>query len=320
MPGQRFHIVMNPNSGTVQGMDLTPDGLREKFEAAGLQADVDADADTPFPERIEKAMQSPAGVLVSAGGDGTATALASAIIGSDKTLAVLPLGTANLLARDLKMPLDLDEAIGALATMERRWIDAGEVNGRVFLHKVVIGFVPGVAAGREALRGRSDVSAKLGFVRYFFRRLSRSRKIAVEIDAEGEAPRVVRAQAVAVANNAYDEGFARFFSRSRLDAGTLNLYVLKRLNLSDLFRLTAGMVLGHWREHDALAIEAVPAVTIRSHKRQTNVMIDGEVETLDVPLRFAIRPLALAVLAPAAADEVPNPVNEPDERLEEARA
>lgn len=298
MPERRYHIMLNPHSGTAQALGLDAETLSARFAAHGLDAAVDADADTPFPDRIARALGSDADTVVAAGGDGTVTALAAALVGTDKTLAILPLGTANLLARDLLIPLEVDEAIAALAAMAPRRIDVGEVNGRVFLHKVVIGLMPGIAAGREQIRDRDDFGARFGFVLYFFRRLARARRIAVEIAPAEGPPRIARVQALAVANNAYDEGLGRFFARQRLDAGTLSLYVVRHFDLRDLLRLSLGMVMGNWRHDEALIIESTPAVTIRSRRKRLKTMFDGEVETLEVPLDFTIRPGALSVLAP----------------------
>jgi diacylglycerol kinase family enzyme len=282
--------------------------LHDRLKAEGHEATIDADDARALDDRIADAMASDAETLVAAGGDGTVTALAGAIVDSDKTLAILPMGTANLLARDLNIPLDLEEWLSYLARMEPRHIDVGAVNGQTFLHKVVIGFVPGIAAGRELLRGREGVGAKLGFLRYFFRRLFRSRRLAVEIThADGER-QIHRVQAVAVASNAYEEGFARFFSRPRLDAGILTLYILKHLGLRDLFRLSLGFLFGRWRSDEALQVESVAAVTIRSRKKTLKVMLDGEIVALEPPLAFSIRPGALKVLAP--------PVAQPEQRLE----
>lgn len=304
----RCHVIFNSNSGTALETGLSEQALRDRLLAEGHEATVDANGNRPLEDRIAEAMASDADVLVAAGGDGTVTALAGAMLDSDKSLAILPLGTANLLARDLVIPLDLEEWLPAFTRMAPRRIDVGTVNGHVFLHKVVIGFVPGIAAGRELLRGREGLGAKLAFLRYFFRRLFRSRRLAVEIaHADGER-RIHRVQAVAVASNAYEEGFARFFSRPRLDAGILTLYILKHLGLGDLLRLSLGFLLGRWRSDEALEVESVAAVTIRSSKKTLNVMLDGEILAVEPPLAFSIRPGALKVLAP--------PVAEHEERLE----
>jgi diacylglycerol kinase family enzyme len=304
----RCHVIFNSSSGTAIETGLTGDELHDRLKAEGHEATIDADDARALDDRIADAMASDAETLVAAGGDGTVTALAGAIVDSDKTLAILPMGTANLLARDLNIPLDLEEWLSYLARMEPRHIDVGAVNGQTFLHKVVIGFVPGIAAGRELLRGREGVGAKLGFLRYFFRRLFRSRRLAVEIThADGER-QIHRVQAVAVASNAYEEGFARFFSRPRLDAGILTLYILKHLGLRDLFRLSLGFLFGRWRSDEALQVESVAAVTIRSRKKTLKVMLDGEIVALEPPLAFSIRPGALKVLAP--------PVAQHEQRLE----
>jgi diacylglycerol kinase family enzyme len=298
----------------VQSAGITGEMLAEHFERAGHDAFIDADPDTSFDDRIKRAIESDADVIVGAGGDGTVTGLASAMVDSGKPLAMLPLGTANLLARDLKIPLDISEWMAALADMEPHPIDVGMVNGHPFLHKVVIGLIPQLAAGREQIRG-GGVAAKVGFVRYFFRRLARARRLAVEIaPGEGEGdPRIVRVQSLAVASNSYDEGFGRFFSRAKLDGGYLTLYTLKHLNAGDVFRLTAAMIAGNWTTDESLGFDHVHDVTIRSTKPRLQVMLDGEIMSFDVPLHFTIRPKALPILAPLPVEEeVAAPADDPD--------
>jgi len=296
----RCHVLFNSQSGTALELGLTGEALRQRLEAEGHEAYVDDD-DRDLSGRIADAIAASTEIVVVAGGDGTVTAVAQAMLDSDKTMAVLPMGTANLLARDLGIPLELDEWLAAFELMQPRRIDVGEVNGLAFLHKVVVGFVPGIAAGRELLRGRDGIGARFGFLRYFFRRLFRSRRLAVEIATPDGEPRIHRVQAVAVASNAYEEGFARFFSRPRLDAGILTLYILKHLRITDLFRLCVAFLMGRWRDDEALDIESVEAVRIRSRKKSLKVMLDGEVTTLEPPLSFSIRPGALKVLAPPLA-------------------
>jgi YegS/Rv2252/BmrU family lipid kinase len=295
-----YFVILNANAGTANAIGITAEGLQALFKENGMDAIIDDESEVGMAVRIERAMKSGAGTIVAAGGDGTITALAAALVDTDRQLAILPLGTVNALAKDLKVPLDLPSAVAALQTSESRRIDVGEVNGRIFLHKVVIGLIPGMAAGREKIRGRYDVSAKIGFLRYFFRRLARAKRMAVAIETDNGARRVERVQALAVASNAYDEGLGQFFSRQSLDRGTLTLYVLSHFTLGNFLRLTTGMLMGHWQDDKALRMESVKTVTITTHKSLMKVMFDGEVESLQTPLQFAIRPLALTVLVPPA--------------------
>lgn len=313
---RRYHVILNTSAGTALAQGITSESLEEAFAAQGLDATIDWRCEDRLEDRIARAKKSGAEVIVAAGGDGTATAIAEAVVGTSQALAVLPLGTANLLARDLGLPLDVKQAVADLGTMVEKKIDVAEVNGRVFLHKTVIGVVPEIAAAREQIRGRKDVGARLGFISYFFRRLSRARRIAVEITPRAGTPRIERVQAIAVANNDYDAGFGRIFTRERLDGGSLSLYLIRHLTVADVFRLVTEMILGTWREDAAIEIENVGAVTLRMKKQAVKAMIDGEVETLQLPLSFKIRPGALTVLVPAPA---PAPATkEPDDEPEYA--
>lgn len=296
MTDRRYYVIFNEKSGTADALGLTSEALQQMFEEAGLEATIDSRTDVPLSERIADAMASPAGVIVAGGGDGTITALAASVAGTPKSIAILPLGTVNALAKDLNIPLDIPQAVASLAHGQVQLIDVGEVNGRVFLHKVVVGVIPAVAAGREHIRGRRELSTKLAFLRYFARRLERSRRIAVVIKTSDGQSRIERVQAMAVASNSYDEGVGRFFARSSLDQGKLTLYTLRHLTLRDVLRLTVEMLLGKWQNDEALSIEEVESVTIDTRKPLLKVMFDGEVETLHTPLEFSIRKQALSVV------------------------
>ena len=88
--------------------------------------------------------------------------------------------------------------------------------------------------------------------------------------------------------------------------------MLKQLTLVDVFRLTAKLLVGRWRNDPALQIESVDAVTIRAKQPMVVAMIDGEIEMLSTPLRFTIRPLALSVLAPAPVDDPALAADQPE--------
>jgi diacylglycerol kinase family enzyme len=299
---RRYCVVLNDRAGSVVNAAVNADDLLDKFRAAGLDAALAAGAS--LTEKIAAAIASDAGVIVAAGGDGTITAVAGALVGTDKALAILPLGTVNLLARDLGIPLAVPDTIAALAAMAPRKIDVGEVNGAVFLHKIVLGFVPGLAAARERVRGRG-LSAALAYLPHMVRRIRRTRRMTVEIKTGDGRRRIMRVAAVAVSSNCYDEGLGRFFRRSCLDGGTLCLYALKRPHLWKMIRIALGMLIGRWQQSEELTIDTARRVVIRSRRRRLMLMFDGDVVGFDVPLRVRIRPRALTILAPTGAAAAP---------------
>lgn len=302
-----FHVMLNASSGTALAGGVGAEQIVEQFARLGHRISIDADGQRPFERRLLAARNSPAPVLVAAGGDGTATALAKVASETGKRLAVLPLGTANLLARDLNLPLALDQWFTALPQMVEREIDFGEVNGQIFLHKVVIGAVPGIAVVREKIRGNATWGARFGFLTHFFRTLSRVRRFAVEVTPEEGDAAIHRVHAIAVANNDYEEGLGKVFARSRLDAGFLSLYIVHSLSPGDAVRLGLEMLLGTWRQDAAIEIENVRSVTVRTKRRKVRAMIDGEVGMIDGPFEFRIHPLGLKVLAGPVAAEAAEP-------------
>lgn len=297
-----YHVILNAGAGNAGDIDAAL--LKERFAAVSAEAVIDGDVEKSFAGRLESARRSTADVLVAAGGDGTVTALAAIAVETGRPLVVLPLGTANLLARDLSLPLTLDEWFAAFSSFQPRRIDVGEVNGQLFLHKVVVGAMPGLAAARERVRGQGW-SGKLALVAHGLRRLGRLRRFAAEIARDDGSPHIERVQSVAVANNSYDAAPGRVFARSRLDSGRLSLYLVRHLGVGDALRLATEMLLGNWRDDEVLEIEQVTSVVIRTRWRRVRAMRDGEVELMRSPLAFRIIPRALTVLAPPVVDTVP---------------
>jgi diacylglycerol kinase family enzyme len=313
--GEHLHVLFNHRSGTAGMLGITAATLREKLEGAGYSVTVDDEQDAPLEQRVAAAARSKSDAVVVAGGDGTVTAMAEAAVETGKPMLILPMGTANLLARDLSLPLEIDAWVAALPTMVERRIDIGRVNGRLFLHKVVVGFAPAIAAGREKLRGRMDMMGKFALLRFMIRRLLRSRRFAIEFRRDDGSSWVERVQSVAVANNMYDEGFGKVFAKAKLDDGLLGLYILKHLNVLDFIRLVTGMVIGNWTHDEALDVQTVDNLIVRTKRRRLKAMVDGEVMSLFSPLLFSVEPQALVMLAPPLEQEAEAPAPAPTEAL-----
>jgi diacylglycerol kinase family enzyme len=298
MAERHYHIIFNPNAGTALTTGLTTAALSEMFTSAALSFDIDDDDSKPLADRIAQAIAGPAQIIVAGGGDGTVLAVAEGLLDSDKILAILPLGTLNGLARDLELPLDVPTAIQRLPELEPRAIDVAEVNGRPFLHNVIIGLVPGIGVGREKIRG-SGIGGKIQFTLFMLRRLARARRIALALQLNGtENVRVERLQTLVVVNNSYDQWFGRFMARRRLDRGRLTAYLIRNLRLPDAIRLAFEMVMGTWGGDRMIEYEKVQQLTVMSKKSRLSVSMDGDVLSLETPLYFTVRPKSLNVLAP----------------------
>ena len=113
-----------------------------------------------------------ADTVVFGGGDGTVSTGAAALAGGPKALGVLPLGTFNHFARDLGIPLELEDAVRTIAVGHVREVDVGEVNGRPFVNNSSIGLYPEMVRVRDELRrhhGMRKGTAMLGAAREVLR-------------------------------------------------------------------------------------------------------------------------------------------------------
>ena len=297
----KIALVVNTSSGSLLGKPEAAAELEAKLRAAGLDivAVLVGDA-TDIEARMRHARDLPVDAVVTAGGDGTIAAAAEVLVGSGKALGPLPLGTMNLLAKDLGIPIDLDAAIRALGDAESIEIDVGEVNGHKFLCNSMLGVPARLAERRERNR---DHMGFLGWWRHGLASLKamyRYPAMRIGLDV-GDGPVIIRSKAIVIADNAYDEGFGQVLTRSRLDRGELTVYATRRLSVWPLLRLSTRMALGRWTDDVDLETIHVRELTITSRRRLVRVMNDGETRLIRPPLHYKILPKALRVLRPRSA-------------------
>jgi YegS/Rv2252/BmrU family lipid kinase len=247
-----------------------------------------------------RAAQSEANVVVAGGGDGTLSEVASHLAGTEKLFGVLPLGTLNHFAKDLDIPLELSAAVDNVAAGNTVAVDVGEVNGRVFLNNSSIGLYPRVVAQREAQRkyGRSKWIALFSAA---FRALRQYAAFRVYVTADGK--RFTRRTPILfVGNNEYQIEGRDLGARHCLNSGRLCLYVLHHTGPWGLLKFALRALLRRaWRIKDFDALHA-RAIDVELRRAKTRVAIDGELFTMDTPLRYRIRQGALKVIVPAAKD------------------
>jgi diacylglycerol kinase (ATP) len=168
-------------------------------------------------------------VVIAAGGDGTIGQAADGLAGSDVALGILPLGTSNVLARELGLsrpgtlnPFPLETAAQMLLDGERRRVDLGLANGRHFFAWAGVGFDAEIT---RAFESQQEVKRRLGVVGFFvfaFMTLRTYAGMRATIYVDGH--RIRQRLILAVASNI--ELYGRWFHiapRARIDDGLLDL-------------------------------------------------------------------------------------------------
>jgi diacylglycerol kinase family enzyme len=290
-------VLINPRSGSGFG-DRDAKRLGELFRSAGAEPSIRlARSHEELVAAAKQLVGERAPLLVAGGGDGTMNAVASVLAGSNTALGVLPLGTLNHFARDLRIPLALDAAVEIIVQGRRRSIDVGEVNGRVFVNNSSLGLYPAMVHRREKLRRRLGGGKWRAMLRAMLIVLRSHPFLEVALELDGVTHRR-RTPFVFVGNNVYKmEGFT-IGLREDLDRGVLSVYVTHRRRRLGLVLLALRALFGLLHQARDFEASTTRGLRIESRHRRLLVATDGEVAALETPLDYRIRPGALQVIAP----------------------
>jgi diacylglycerol kinase (ATP) len=247
-------------------------------------------------ERLARqAVHSGVDLVLASGGDGTVTACVGGVAGSGIALGVLPCGTGNLLARNLGLPLSLDQALTVALTGSDRRLDVGMANGRPFVVMAGIGF------DAEMLGGASEeLKTRVGWAAYVLSALRHlgDRPATVRLQADRGPPRRVRASGVIIGNVGSLQGGVRLLPDAVPDDGVLDVAILPARGWAGWFRLAADVLLRRKTGRlDRLAWRELLVDTSRAWRWQ----VDGEVAGLTRRLRVTLQPGNLLLRVPATA-------------------
>ena len=287
-------VILNPRAGHGADEDLQRE-IVERFATYGQEATIMA-AGAKLGIRARAAVEAGCRVLVAAGGDGTVNAVASAVVGRETPLGVLPVGTLNHFAKDLGLPLDLPDAVRIVAQGAVRQVDVGEVNGRYFLNNSSIGVYPRIVEMRHQYES-SGLSKWIAALWASLAVLRRRPFVDVRIHVGDEAV-VRRTPFVFVGNNEYRMRGLGGVSRASLTGGQLAIYVMKASERLSLLRLGLEVMTRGVDQVPELDLLRVTESKVETRRRRLQVALDGEVRVLASPLEYRSRPAALRILAP----------------------
>jgi diacylglycerol kinase family enzyme len=296
MNRRRAKILINA-SARVGDLEAQRARLTEILSASQIQSEITiAQTGKEIAELARTAAGADYDLLVAGGGDGTINAVASSIVGKDKQLGILPLGTLNHFARDLRIPLEFEAAAENLTRGYLLKIDVGEVNGRIFLNNSSLGLYPIIVREREKQQ-RLGSGKWPAFIWAAITALRRYPFLDVRLNVEGQQF-ARRTPFVFVGNNQYIMEQLNIGVRDCLDKGELSLYMTHRTGRWGLARLALRALLGHLREEKDFLAMCTREVKITTRHKRLRVARDGEVDVLETPLNYRVLPGALNVIVP----------------------
>lgn len=289
-PPRRVLLIINTRARS--GAEAH-DEVRARFEAAGLEV---RRAETETADNIPKAVRAAAGevdAVVIGGGDGTISRAGLALMETGLPLGILPLGTANDLARTLQLPEDPGEAAEVILGGLRRRIDLGTANDRPFFNVASIGLSSDLA--RELSAGLKKRWGRFGYALAAVRALYKARRFSAWVSEDGETRRTKTLQ-IAVGNGVFYGGGTRVAADAAIDDGHLDLYSLETsdvLKLALMLRTFRHGEHGAW--HEVRTARGTEFEIRTSRPKQVNA--DGELIT-ETPVTLKVHPEAVTVYVP----------------------
>lgn len=271
--------------------------LRSALVAAGVSALwYEIDKSRKAPKRVREALAAGADRILVWGGDGTVQRVVNAAAGSEATVGILPAGTANLLATNLGIPSDLDEALDIALNGELRQLDLGVVNGERFAVMAGTGF--DAAMINEADRNLKDRVGQLAYVWTGFKAAARAPQRA-RIRVDGHSWFKGKAGCILIANVPKIGAGVRVFDNAKPDDGWLELGVVTAATRAQWARVMAAVVAGNPNRSKFVRTTTCSKVDIRLD-RKARYELDGGSRKPTKRMRVRVEPESINVCVPVS--------------------
>ena len=290
-------LLINRGGGAIAADPRIVEKVAESFDAAGLDVEIELVEGGECAVRCRAIAERGDELLVVGGGDGTVSAAASVLVGTETLLGILPLGTLNHFARDLRIPTALEEATKLIAQRPERRVDVAEMNDRLFINNSAIGLYPLMVIDRDLQRVRLGRSKRLAMIVASLRTLARFNHQRLTLTVNDQQARI-DTPLLFVGNNEYRTDIGAAGQRESIEDGELSVYVMRKKTRRGLIAASIRALLNRSRPDDMVRIEGVERLCVSSRKRHLAVSLDGEVVRATPPLDYKIRKKALRVIAP----------------------
>lgn len=238
-------------------------------------------------------LQEQTDIVIVCGGDGSVSASAVAIRETGLPMGIMPMGTANDLARTLSIPMDLTKAADVILNGKTRAIDLGTVNGHAFFNVASIGLSTELAQNLDPATKRRW--GRLGYAVAAGRVLTKARPFAATI-LEKDQKILVESYQIAIGNGRHYGGGNVIESSAAIDDGHLDLYSLEVKNVWKLALMMRSFRSGRHGAWDEVRTARCVEFDIETDVPMP-INTDGEIVT-STPAHFKVHPAAISVFAP----------------------
>lgn len=298
--GPKALFVYNPIAGASRNYPREWDWLTDRLRNAGYEL---GEYLTERPGDATKAatlaLADGCRLVIVAGGDGTINEALQAIAGTEITLGIIPAGSTNVLAAELAIPTDFEQALEVILAGNERRMDLGKCNGRYFSMMTGIGFDAQMTKDLipEIKKRIGNVAFVDAWIRAFF--THRARRMVITLDKGLPTQRKLRRLAfMLVASNTslYGGTVLKINEKADISDGLLDICILRSRRWYDVIRHFLGTVTGTHRQFDDIEFCQARKLTIKASS-PVPYQLDGD-HAGKTPVSIEIAPGALKVFVP----------------------
>jgi len=291
-------LILNPKTGRYASRRIRPAReLASQLESLGVEVELKlTQAPGDATEFAARAARNGSSNVIVAGGDGTVNEVIQGLAGTSARLAIIPRGTGNVLARELGLPLDDEQAVAVAARGKSRKIYLGVAIDDSSNERRFFALMAGIGLDAAVVRRvQPGLKKRIGKGAFWVSGLSHlatwhPRPFTLEIDG-----REYKATFAAVGKSAKYGGDLAITPGARLDQPEFEVCMIKTTSRLRYLRLLS-YAMRNGIPRDDRAVEFVKASSVRAHG-DAQVQVDGELIG-HLPMRFEIAPHSLEIIVP----------------------
>lgn len=276
--GGRLEIVISEESRN-QGFEYLIYRLQSNNEEKNIRKEID--------------LYKP-DLLAVAGGDGTVNLISQILMGTDIPLLIIPLGSANGMAKELGIGNKTESTLALIASGVRKKIDLLKINGEICIHLGDVGLNASIVK-----RFEKDPKRGLGtYARHLFKELFfiNNYKFTIQVDSKVFTRKAV---SITFANaSKYGTG-AVINPMGQLDDGKFELVIIKPFPKVHLLSITWKMFIGRLQTSEFVEVFSCTNALVKTSKG-TTLQIDGEIIGRTKEIKAEVLPSSLTVIVPAS--------------------
>lgn len=284
-------VVVNPVAGNAD-----PEQLQEQLGGLSAEIHVTSHAEEDVPQLVRDAIANGYSTIVAAGGDGMVNDVAMGVYGTEATLAIIPTGTGNVVAREMGIPLDPTEAIQLLVNGGRvRPIDLMQIDDRIYLSHVGCGIYT------ESIENTTpENKQRFGRVAYIVQgvqQIGQAQSYTFHLVLDGEQYAVEGSQLMIT--NMAESGIdtVSWGTTIEPDDGVLDILIIKATKAGEFVRLVGDVLREQHEQSDAI-VHLHASQSIKFANSDQLMLFGGGREISNQEITINLLPHALSILVP----------------------